>query len=314
MIDRRTLLSAGAASLAVAAAPAWSTETEPKVFLDYTQAELDRAYDQRAWVPDIRRYVERYAANSDIVRARLGAPQTLAYGPTAPETLDLYRTDATRAPTMIYIHGGAWRAGRARSYGFLAETFVQAGANYIALDFGTVQDIGLDGMVTQIGRAIAWIHANADTLGADPDRLYVSGHSSGGHLAACALVADWPATHGAPDDILKGGTVISGMGDLKAVRLSARSSYVPFDDRIEHDYSPQRHLAKLNCSVIVGYGTLETPEFLRQSRELAAALERHGRLDALIVGAHYNHLDFVETLANPLSSLARAVLAQMRLI
>ena len=56
----------------------------------------------------------------------------------------------------------------------------------------------------------------------------------------------------------------SGLFDLKAVRLSARSAYVKFTDEIEQALSSQRHLNNLNAPVIVAYGTLETPEFQRQ--------------------------------------------------
>jgi len=97
------------------------------------------------------------------------------------------------------------------------------------------------------------------------------------------------------------------------VRLSARSSYVKFDDRIEAEFSAQRHLERLGCPVIVAYGTLESPEFQRQSREFAEALRQAGKLHALIVGEAYNHFELIETLANPYGLLGRAALTLMKL-
>jgi arylformamidase len=77
--------------------------------------------------------------------------------------------------------------------------------------------------------------------------------------------------------MIKGGVCISGMYDLKPVRLSARNSYIKFDDATEEALSPQRHLDKLNSPVIGAYGTLETPEFQRQGREFSAALKAVGK-------------------------------------
>src|SRR6267142_4832665 len=236
-----------------------------KVFLDYDQAALDRAYDQTQWAPNQQEVIARRAAAGDAVRARLGEPRRVAYGPTPIEQLDIYTTARANAPVMVFLHGGAWRAGDARSQAFAAETFVNAGAHFVTPDFALVMDVGLDGMVTQVRRAVAWVARNASSFGGDPGRIYVAGHSSGGHLAGTVLVTDWSTDFGLPRDVVKGGVCISGMYDLRGPRLSARSSYVKFDDRIEHDHSAQRHLARIPCPVIVAYGDQASPEFQRQS-------------------------------------------------
>jgi arylformamidase len=287
--------------------------TAPRVFLDYDQAALDRAYDQPSWAPNMQEVLRRRAAASDRVRSRLGAPRRFAYGVTPVEQLDVYATDHPGAPVMIFLHGGAWRGGDARSQAYAAETFVLAGAHWVVPDFATVMDVGLDGMVAQVRGAVAWVARNAGSFGGDPARLYVGGHSSGSHLAANVLVTDWGKDFGLPADLIEGGLCVSGMYDLKPVRLSARSSYVKFDDRIEHELSPQRHLARLRAPVVVAYGERDSPEFQRQSREFAAALERAGRLRGLLVGRGLNHFEMPETLASAGGLLGRAALELMHL-
>jgi arylformamidase len=179
-----------------------------------------------------------------------------------------------------------------------------------------VQDVGGSLMVLadQVGRAIACVYRNAVHFGIDPTRLYVGGQSSGGHLAAVALTTDWPRDFGLPADIIKGGMCISGMYDLTPVRLSARNSYVAFDDATVAPLSPIQHLDRLRAPMIVAYGTCETPEFQRQNREFAAAVETAGKKVRLLVGEHYNHFELPETLGNPYGLLGRAALDLMGLI
>jgi len=168
-------------------------------------------------------------------------------------------------------------------------------------------------MAEQVRCAVAWVYRNAQSFGGDPHRIYVSGQSSGGHLAGVILTTDWRQDFDLPADTVKGGLCCSGMFDLQPVRLSVRSSYVKFTDEMVHILSPQRHLDKLNAPVIVAYGTLETPEFQRQARDFAAAVQAAGKPVQLLVGEGYNHFEIVETLGNPYGLLGRAVLAQMQL-
>lgn len=287
----------------------------PRVWLDMDQAELDAAYDQRAYAPNTEQVLKRYAANSDLVRARLGMPRRIAYGPTPIEALDLYPSNARNAPIVVFLHGGAWRGGDAKDFGYAAENFMRAGAHYVVPDFINVLQAGgsILPMADQVRRAVAWVRQNAAKLGGDPERIYLSGHSSGAHLAGVVLVTDWQKEFGLPADTVKAGVLCSGLYDLKAVRLSARSSYVKFTDEMEETLSTQRHLQRLSAPLVVAYGSLETPEFQRQSRDFAAALRAAGKPVQLIVAEGYNHFELPETFANPYGILGHAALEIMRL-
>ena len=289
---------------------------EPRVFLNYTQAELDAAYDQAVYQPNIQQLRDRWASNSERARSRIGPPLRCAYGSAEIEGLDIFRTNAAvPAPIFVFIHGGAWRAGLAKTYAAPAEMFISAGAHYVVPDFAWVQDCGgsLLPMADQVRRAIAWVCRNAASFGGDPTRIYVGGHSSGAHLAACALTTDWQRAFDLPPDIIKGGMCSSGMYDLAPVRLSHRSSYVAFTDEMVEALSPMRHLDRLRAPLIVAYGTYETPEFQRQARDFAAAVKAADKPVELIVGDNYSHMELPETLCNPYGLLGAAVLQQMGL-
>jgi arylformamidase len=293
----------------------------PIVWLDMDQQALDDAYDQLVYAPNRDQLTQRRIINSAAARKRIGDPLRFAYGPTPVEGLDVFRSiPASGGKTgggsvAIFVHGGAWRTGSASDYSFVAEPFVRTGGNFVVLDFTTVDDAGgsLFPMVEQVRRAIGWVYRNADKFGGDCERLYLISHSSGAHLAGCAVTHDW-AKEGLPRDILKGATVSSGMYDLKPVRLSKRSKYVKFTDAMEQALSAIRHLDKLATPLVVSYGTYETPEFQRQARDFATAVKAAGKPVELLVGEAYNHFEMLETFANPYGLLGRAVLAQMGLV
>ena len=305
-------LSLGTVTSVTAAEPKAATEA-PKgdiVFLNYTQAELDRNYDQGAWAPNLRQILQRYDTRSTQTRERRGNPETIAYGDDKVETFDLFRAKADKAPLHVFIHGGAWRAGKAKSYHYPAEMFLDNGISYAGLDFGNVQDIGLDGMVAQIRKALAYIHKNAGKLGIDPDKIYISGHSSGAHLGGVILTTDW-STLGVPQNIIKGATLISGMYDLKPVRMSARSSYVPFTDDIENTMSTQRHLDRITTPIILAYGGLETDEFKRQTKDFADAMKKANKPVELIFTEFSNHFEIMDDFGNPYGPVSAAALKQI---
>jgi arylformamidase len=320
-ISRRTILTATAA---LAASPALAVECQlgppphhkgPPVFMEYDQVELDASYDQLSYEPLLGQVSQRLASNSEATRARIGEPRHAAYGPTKIEKLDIYRTSRVNAPVFVFIHGGTWQWGAAREFGFAAEMFVNAGAHYVVLDFVSVTEAAGDLAVlaAQVRRGIAWVYKNAEDFGGDPGRIYIGGHSSGGHLCGVALVTDWRKEFGLPDTIVKGGLCMSGMYDMAPVRLSWRRSYLNFTDAMAEAMSPQRHIDKLNAPLVVSCGSFETPEFQRQSRDFADAIKAAGKPVQLVEAANYAHLEMVESLGNPYGPNGRAALALMQL-
>jgi arylformamidase len=317
---RRAALG-GAAAMAVAPAFAEECRIGPPphakgslVWMDMDQVELDAAYDQAFYAPLRLEVIKRLVSTSEAVRSRIGQPMRESYGPTAVEKLDIYRTKRGKAPIFVMIHGGAWLGGEAKNYAFPAEMIVNAGAHYVALEFIAIKeaDGDLRVMGDQVRRAIAWVYRNADKFDGDRDRLYIGGHSSGGHLCGVALVTDWK-DFGLPGDVVKGGLCMSGMYDMKPVRLSKRSSYVKFTDEVEQAMSSQRHLDLLRAPIIVTYGTHETPEFQRQSQDFAATVKAARKPIELVEAPHFNHFEILESLGNPYGPNGRAALALMKL-
>ena len=289
----------------------------PIVWLDMDQTELDNAYDQAVYAPNQPLVHARRAAANARAKARLGAPQRFQYGASEIESVDVYRAtkNPDNAPINVYVHGGAWRNGRSADFAFLSEMIVDAGAHSVIVDFSNIDDVGgnLMTMAKQVRSAVAFVYNNAQKFGGDKNRLYVTGHSSGSHLTSTIVTCDWQKDFGLPKDIVKGAMLASGMYDLVPVRLSKRSKYVAFTDEIVEELSAIRHIDRLNCPIVVAHGTQETPEFQRQAKDFAAAVQAAGKPITFIVAEGYNHFEIQETLASPYGLLGREVLKLMRL-
>jgi arylformamidase len=290
------------------------TTRGPLVWRDMDQKALDDAYDQDVYAPNRPLIVARRIAASERARAILGSPQRVAYGPSEYEQLDIFRCSVANAPINVFVHGGAWRRNKGPDYHLQAEALVHAGAHSVILDFINVEQAHGDlmPMYEQVRRALAWTWRNAETFGGDRERFYISAHSSGSHLAACVLTDGW-REESLPKNFCKGALLLSGMYDLAPVRLSKRSSYVTFTDAMVDKLSSQRHLENLHTPLVLAYGTCETPEFQRQTREFCAAVQAAGKHAELIAGEAYNHFELLETLANPYGLTGRAMLRQMKL-
>jgi arylformamidase len=260
-----------------------------KVFRDYDQKALDAQYEQRAWVPHADQIIKRFGAASEAVRSRIGEPKTERYGPAAIETLDVY---GEGAKALIFVHGGAWKRQSKRENAFAAEAVVRAGAAYVALDFALLPSVTLPEMVAQVCRGIEWVQRN---LSSD---IVLCGHSSGGHLAACALIKT---------GLARSALLVSGIYELLPVRLSFRNEYVRLDAKLEHEYSPIRHAGTIKCPVTVAWAEHETAEFYRQSREFADKLAA-----PRIIGYGMNHFEIIETLADPGAPLGRAAISMLQ--
>jgi arylformamidase len=230
------------------------------------------------------------AAASEKVRQKLGEPRSVRYGASELETLDIY---GKGRKAFVFVHGGAWQRESRRGSAFGAEPVVAAGASFVVLGFAAIPRVTLTEMAAQVRRGIEWVLENLS------EDVVVFGHSSGAHLAACALTTV-PA--------IRKGMVVSGLYDLRPVRLSARQAYVKLDDRAEEDLSPIRHVGRVRCPVTVAWAEKDSDEFRRQGNDFSFSLTS---LSAKFEVPGLNHFEIVETLADPASLVCRAALKML---
>lgn len=281
------------------------------VYLDYSQDELDSAYDQRIWAPDMGAILSDCAARSRAVRESGLYHADISYGTGADEVLDWFPAEGDGAAIHIHLHGGAWRAQSKHDVSFIAPAFTAAGVHFVAPDFTNLPKVRLPDMVDQLVRAVTFVHRHAAEFGADPDRIFISGHSSGAHLCSVLVTIDW-ARYGLPHNVLKGALCISGSYDLVPVMLSARRLYIDLTPDEVLRYSPIRHVDDVRCPVDLVYGERESLEFIRHGKAFAEALLGSKHRSSIEAFAGLNHFETAVQFANPDSVIHGKAMQQIR--
>ncbi|HXH82089.1 MAG TPA: alpha/beta hydrolase [Candidatus Tectomicrobia bacterium] len=263
------------------------------------RSTLDAAYDNTAAVGQARRdaYVAGWAARSDAFRRAHPGRLDLRYGDGGRQRLDVFPCGAPGAPTLVYVHGGYWQMNDKEPYAFLGEGLLPAGFNLALVEYTLAPAARMDAIVAEVRAAVAWTIEHAKELGGDPARVFVAGHSAGGHLTAMAM----------EDGRVAGGVAISGIYDLEPIRLCYLNDKLGLDEAAAARNSPARRLPERSAPLVVAVGLGELPELIRQSEEYAAAWQRRGLPGRYLPLARHDHFSILEELARPGGALLAAL-------
>jgi arylformamidase len=279
------------------------------VFRGYHQDELDLLYDTRRRVPDWQSYTDRFEARSAALRERLPDGVGLSYGPHSRETFDLFLPEGVvRPPVHLFFHGGYWRSGDKERYSYVAEPFIAAGAAAAIVEYALLPGVGMDELVRQCRASVTHIAEHAGELGVDGERLFVSGHSAGGHIVGMLMAGGWEGA-----GRVRGGLGLSGLYDLEPIRLTYLNDTLALDPDTASRNSPALLAPATNAPLTLAVGGDEGAEFLRQQEVMEERWSAGGvPVDAIVVPGD-NHYTIVERIGDPDDPLVRAALSQMNL-
>jgi arylformamidase len=263
------------------------------------RAALDAAYNNTAAVGQAKRdaYVADWTRRSQAIRTAPGARLDLQYGAGPRQRLDVFPSGAPAAPTLIYIHGGYWQMNDKEPYAFLGEGALGAGFNLALIEYTLAPAARLDQIVAEIRSAVAWVIEHAKEVGGDPARVFVSGHSAGGHLTAMAMT----------DARVAGGVAVSGLYDLEPIRLNYLNEKLRLDADEAARNSPMRQLPTAAAPLVVTVGLGELPELVRQSADYAAAWSARGLRGRYLPVPAHDHFSILEELARPTGVILQAL-------
>jgi len=250
-------------------------------------------------VAESDRYLADWLRRSEALRTRMPDHLNLIYGDAPRTRLDFFATNRAGAATLLFFHGGYWQRNTKEGFSFAAEGPLAHGFHVAVAGYTLAPEATMDGIVREARTALYWLHEHLPTLGGDPARLYVSGWSAGGHLAA--MLMDEP--------LVAGGLAISGLFDLEPIRLCYLNEKLGLDPEEARRNSPLVNLPARAAKLIIAYGSDELPELKRQSNEFAAAWSARGLPRNMIEVPDCHHYAVLEQLAQPDGLLAKALAA-----
>ena len=267
--------------------------------------DYEKEYDNRGRVPEHPEIFARWAHEAAAYRdAARDAEFGLRYGPDARQTIDLFpaKDDDEQTPLALFIHGGWWRSLEPAMFSQLAAGPNARGVSVAVAGYELCPQVSIATIIEQMRAACLWLWRK------QRKRVFVYGHSAGGHLAACLLAQDWKAfASDAPADLVPAAYSISGVFDLAPLCHVSQNADLRLDDQEARRVSPLYWKVPAGRRFDAVVGSLESSEFLRQSKIIAEGWGARGVATRYQEIAGANHFTAVDPLGDPASAMTRRV-------
>jgi arylformamidase len=267
--------------------------------------DYEKEYDNRARVPEHVDIFARWHREAEAYRAAArDAELGISYGPSPRQTIDLFpaKDDDAQTPLALYIHGGWWRTLHPAEFSQMAAGPNARGVTVAVVGYDLCPQVSIATIIEQMRAACLHLWRK------QRKRIFVYGHSAGGHLAACMVATDWKAlAPDAPTDLVPAVYAISGVFDLAPLTQISVNQDLKLDERSARACSPLYWRVPAGRSLDVVVGALESSEFLRQSKVIAEAWRQGMALTRYEEIARANHFTVVDPLNNPESAMTRRV-------
>lgn len=266
------------------------------------ETDYEIEYNNRARVPEHPAVIAGWARDAKAWReSRANLFRTISYGPGARHTIDVFPSRG-EGDLVVFIHGGYWQALDGSFFSHLAAGLNAHGVSVAIPSYDLCPQVSVDDIIAQMRTAVRKLAR----LGR---RLVVTGHSAGGHLAACLMATDWRSIDAAlPDDLVKAAYTISGLFDLGPLVKTSVNNALGLDEAAARRASPLFWPAPSHGSFDAVVGGDESAEYFRQSRMIVDAWSRAGVETRFAEVAGANHFTAIAPLADPNSPMTQRLL------
>ncbi len=227
----------------------------------------------------------------------------IAYGAHPRQRLDLHLPPGTPRALVVFFYGGSWQDGDRRDYRFVSKALASLGCATVVPDYRVFPDTAFPGFMADAAAAVAWAHARSPSLGVDPRRLFLMGHSAGAHIAVLlATDPDYLRALGSPGRVLAGAIGLAGPYDFLPLRDPMLERVFP--EATRHASQPLHFVRGGEPPLLLASGRRDRTVDPGNSARMAARLRAVG---SPVVERYYpgiGHLLVLAALGAPLRRLA----------
>ncbi|MBE7185724.1 MAG: alpha/beta hydrolase [Methylobacterium mesophilicum] len=228
----------------------------------------------------------------------------VGYGPDARQKLDVYapQVKGGRRKILVFLYGGSWSSGRRQDYAFVGRAFAARGFVTVIPDYRLVPEVRYPLFVQDNAKAVAWAYRHARDYGADPEQLYVVGHSAGAYNAMMvALAPEFLRAEGLEPSVIRAVAGLSGPYDfLPLDQTETREAFKGVRDLAATQPVNRVRPGRKTPAILLLHG--EADDFVepRNSQALASALRNAGDEVDLRLYPRVDHRETLLALSTPL--------------
>lgn len=229
------------------------------------------------------------------------------FGTDPRQQLDVYTPRGLRAPApiVVFFYGGSWNQGDRRDYAFVGEALAARGMVAVIADYRIYPQVRYPAFVEDAAMVVAWARREAKTIGGDPARIFVMGHSAGAYNAAMvALDKRWLAQQSLSPSVLRGWIGLAGPYDFLPIE-NPDVKPVFFHPNSPPDSQPINHVtAKAPPALLMASRKDELVDPQRNTGGLARKLRAAGVSVKELTFNNTSHATLIVTMAWPFRQLA----------
>ncbi|MEM8888509.1 MAG: alpha/beta hydrolase [Bacteroidota bacterium] len=260
--------------------------------------------DLRARHPDFQVSLDFNESESKRVLHTYSNHLDLAYGEDPLQSLDIFPSAVPNSPVLLFIHGGYWKALDKSSYRFIAAPFVDQNISVCLINYRLIPSVHMKAPLQDISNSLSWIQTHISQYNGNPDKMVLSGHSAGGHLAVMAYLMNKDLRSS-----IKGICSLSGIFDLGPIKNSYLNEDLHLTEEDVENFSViNKDLGELKCPTLLSVGSAETDLFIEESKNLFEQHKSHARL-TYYEYPELNHYEIVHKLGESESPLVQFILS-----
>lgn len=220
--------------------------------------------------------------------------------------LDIYSPKGKqKAPVFFFIHGGSWTSGDRSQYPPLGNRYASEGIVTVVPSYRLAPKFPFPAQIDDVTAAFAWTVQHVAEFGGDTNRIFIGGHSAGGHLAALlALDPKYLKSVGLTPDIIKGALCLSGVYDMS----EGKENVFGKDPKLREEASPMNFVRKTAFPFLVTYCEWDYFPLPLQAKDFQAALEKKGATSKLVYIPKESHISEMLSVSKPADLTARSVI------